>query len=87
MPEDDGDLPARSLAKAASYRMGAIVLDLIGAFAITGKIRVALGFTVVINICALAGYYAHERLWSRIAWARRQRAGSARPSPQRARGS
>jgi uncharacterized membrane protein len=35
---------------------------------LTGKVEVALGFTIVSNIYTTVGSFLHERLWARIRW-------------------
>lgn len=46
------------------------MLDLLGVYIVTRKIAVAIGFTVIVNACALVGYYVHERIWAHVRWAR-----------------
>jgi uncharacterized membrane protein len=64
------DRAKRSFAKAATYRIGATLFDLVGVYVVTGKPHVAIGFAFVANICAVVGYYLHERVWARVRWAR-----------------
>lgn len=60
----------RSAAKAITYRAGGVTLDLVGVYVITGRVMLAIGFTIVVNVCALFGYYLHERIWAHVRWAR-----------------
>jgi uncharacterized membrane protein len=64
------DRAKRSFAKAATYRIGATMFDLVGVYAVTGKPQVAIGFAFIANLCSLVGYYLHERIWARVRWAR-----------------
>ena len=68
--DESTDRTRRSAAKAITYRTGGIALDLVGVYIVTGKVMVAIGFTIVVNICALVGYYLHERIWAHVRWAR-----------------
>lgn len=64
--DSDEDRPTRSIAKAATYRLGAFALDLGGVYVITGKVDLAVGYAIAINACAFVGYYVHERIWSHV---------------------
>jgi adenylylsulfate kinase len=55
----------RSLAKAISYRVLIIILDLSSIYLLTGKIDVAIEFMVVSNIYTSIAYYVHERIWDK----------------------
>jgi uncharacterized membrane protein len=58
----------RSLAKAITYRIIIIVLDLSVVYLLTGNVEVALGFMIVSNIYTSAAYYFHERFWNKTNW-------------------
>ena len=58
----------RSIVKTFSYRLIILILDFIAIYLFTGKIKVAVGFTVVSNIYTTIGYFLHERFWDKISW-------------------
>ncbi len=65
------DSHLRSFAKGISYRLFGTLLTAALALVITGNVRAALliGFTEV--TAKLVLFWAHERLWNRVAWGRR----------------
>jgi uncharacterized membrane protein len=58
----------RSIIKTISYRVFILVLDFTAVYLFTGQIKIALGFMAVSNIYTTAGYFFHERIWSKIKW-------------------
>jgi len=58
----------RSILKAITYRVFIVCLDFLAIYLFTHKVDVALGFMVVSNLYTTLGYFAHERLWTRIKW-------------------
>jgi adenylylsulfate kinase len=58
----------RSLLKTITYRLVIITLDFVCVYLFSGKVKVALGFTIVSNIYTTIIYYFHERMWDRIKW-------------------
>jgi uncharacterized membrane protein len=58
----------RSLVKTISYRVVILILDFTTIYLFTGKIKVAIGFTVVSNLYTTIGYFFHERIWDKIKW-------------------
>jgi adenylylsulfate kinase len=58
----------RSIVKTISYRLVILILDFITIYLFTGKIKMALGFTIVSNIYTTVGYFLHERIWDKIKW-------------------
>jgi uncharacterized membrane protein len=58
----------RSLTKTISYRVIILTLDFTTVYLFTGKLTVALGFTVISNTYTTIGYFLHERIWDRIKW-------------------
>jgi uncharacterized membrane protein len=61
----------RSIVKTISYRVIVVILDFVAIYLFTGKISVALGFTIVSNIYTTIVYFLHERIWDRIKWGKR----------------
>ena len=60
------DSRRRSLAKAISYRIFATVITAVIVWAITGRLTLAFQIGLLDGVAKLAGYFAHERLWTRI---------------------
>jgi len=58
----------RSLAKAVTYRILILILDLAVVYILTGRIEIALGFMLISNIYTSIAYYVHERIWNRTEW-------------------
>ena len=56
----------RSLAKAFSWRLCAIIITTVLAYALTGEIRFALEIGVLDTAIKIFVYFGHERLWQRI---------------------
>lgn len=59
---------ARSVVKTVSYRIIILILDFASIYFFTGKIKIAVGFTLISNIYTTLGYFFHERIWDRIKW-------------------
>lgn len=62
---------ARSVAKAVSYRVVSIIVDLAIVFVVTQKIELTLGIVAVSNTASIFVYYFHERTWNKIHVGRR----------------
>lgn len=58
----------RSVVKAITYRLLIMCLDFGSIYMLSGKVRIALGFTIASNIYTTLSYLAHERLWAHISW-------------------
>jgi len=58
----------RSVVKTISYRVVILILDFATIYLFTGKIKVALGFTIVSNVYTTICYFFHERVWDKITW-------------------
>lgn len=64
----------RSLAKAATWRAGGLVITVIVALIWTRKVELAASIGVVDTLVKLVAFYFHERVWLRIHY------GRARPT-------
>jgi adenylylsulfate kinase len=62
----------RSLAKAITYRLLIIVLDITVIYLFTGRLDIAFGFMMVSNVYTSIAYYFHERIWNRIDWGKKK---------------
>jgi uncharacterized membrane protein len=60
----------RTMVKTISYRLLIVILDFTALYLFTGKLTLAIGFTIVSNIYTTIGYFAHERIWDKIKWGR-----------------
>jgi adenylylsulfate kinase len=58
----------RSAVKTISYRLVILILDFVCVYLFSGKIKVALGFTIVSNVYTTVCYFLHERIWNKIKW-------------------
>jgi adenylylsulfate kinase len=57
--------------KTISYRVIIIILDFTTIYLFTGRLKVALGFTVVSDLYTTIAYYFHERFWDKIKWGKK----------------
>jgi adenylylsulfate kinase len=58
----------RTLVKTISYRVIILILDFTSIYIFTGKLNIALGFTIVSNVYTTLGYFFHERIWDKVKW-------------------
>lgn len=56
----------RSPAKAITYRIVIIFLDITVIYLMTGRLDIALGFMIVSNVYTSVAYYFHEGIWNKI---------------------
>lgn len=61
----------RSIAKAISYRVVSILVDLALVFLLTKKIELTLGIVALSNTASIFVYYFHERAWNKVHIGRR----------------
>ena len=61
----------RSIVKTVSYRITIVILDFVCIYLFTGKVTVALGFTIVSNLYTTFIYFLHERIWGKIKWGKK----------------
>ena len=64
------DSHRRSMAKAVSWRILALIITGSVAWAITGELRFAAYIGAADSVIKLGVYYAHERVWIRISFGR-----------------
>ncbi len=62
------DKRRRSLVKAISFRVIALLTTIIVSYAILGDWTESLVIGVVANGIKMFLYYGHERLWEKIKW-------------------
>jgi len=63
----------RSIAKAISWRVIASVITATVAYAVTGKLELALLVGGLDTAVKLGAFYFHERTWNRIGYGRSKR--------------
>lgn len=71
MKETCHEQHGRSLAKAISYRVVSIIVDLTLVFLITKRVDLTLGVVIVSNTASVFVYYFHERAWNKVHLGRR----------------
>ena len=64
------DSHRRSIAKAVSWRVLALIITGSVAWAITGELHFAVYIGAVDSLIKLGMYYGHERVWNRISFGR-----------------
>lgn len=59
---------ARSIIKAASYRLLAMVVTILIVFVFTRKLVLSIGVGLVELVAKVLFFYIHERIWGKISW-------------------
>jgi len=62
------DSPKRSITKAASWRLFALVFLSLISFLITGDEKKAAVITILYHSIQVGFYFIHERMWTRVEW-------------------
>jgi uncharacterized membrane protein len=62
------DTTVRSLAKAVSWRVTGTIDTFIISWLITGQVLLASGIAFTEIMTKICLFWAHERVWNRIAW-------------------
>jgi len=58
----------RSLAKALSWRLIALVITTLVAWYVTGQVALSLGIGLADSLVKIAAYYGHERFWNSLSF-------------------
>jgi uncharacterized membrane protein len=58
----------RSITKSLTWRVICIIVSILTAYALTGKMDVAVAIGTVYNIITMILYYFHERFWNKVKW-------------------
>jgi uncharacterized membrane protein len=66
------DSHARSIAKALSWRVFALVITTGVSFMLSDSVAVAVSIGVVDSLIKIGAYYAHERAWMGIRFGRKR---------------
>lgn len=64
------ELKKRSMVKAFSWRVIATLTTMGIVLAVTRRLDLSLSVGALDLVAKMVFYYAHERIWSRIAWGR-----------------
>lgn len=62
------DTRKRSIVKSIIWRIICIIVSIITAFLLTGKIDVSIAIGTTYNAITMVLYYFHERLWNTLKW-------------------
>ena len=62
------DSRRRSIIKAITWRIFALLITIIVSFAILGSWSVSIAIGIVTSLLKTLFYYIHERLWERTNW-------------------
>ncbi len=62
------DSRKRSLAKALTWRIFALIITIVVSFAFLGTWSTSIAIGLVSNFLKTIGYYIHERMWQRFRW-------------------
>ena len=62
------DTRKRSIVKSIIWRIICIIVSIITAFLLTGKIEVSIAIGTTYNAITMVLYYFHERLWNTLKW-------------------
>jgi uncharacterized membrane protein len=61
---------SRSLVKALTWRVVAVIVTFLCIYALTGEVDIAGAGTVLTNSINFVLYYFHERAWNAVGWGR-----------------
>jgi uncharacterized membrane protein len=62
----------RSLTKSVTFRVLAVIVDLVVIYIITRHVGVTIVLTVITNATSTVLYFLHERLWNHSSWGRQR---------------
>jgi len=62
----------RSLVKSITWRIICIVVSIITAYFLTGKIDVSVAIGTIYNGITMTLYYLHERFWNKLEWGKQR---------------
>ena len=62
----------RSIAKSFTWRIICIVVSIVTAYFLTGKLDVAVAIGTVYNAITMILYYFHERFWNVLDWGKQK---------------
>jgi uncharacterized membrane protein len=62
----------RSIVKSFTWRIICIVVSIITAYFLTGKLEVSVAIGTVYNAITMILYYFHERFWNMLNWGKQK---------------
>ena len=62
----------RSVVKSLSWRIICIIVSIITAYILTGKLDVSIAIGTVYNAITMILYYFHERFWNMLEWGKQK---------------
>jgi uncharacterized membrane protein len=62
----------RSIVKSVTWRIICVVVSIITAYFLTGKLDVSVAIGTVYNAITMILYYFHERFWNGLMWGKQK---------------
>jgi len=62
----------RSIVKSITWRIICIVVSIITAYFLTGKLDVSVAIGTIYNAITMILYYFHERSWNMLKWGKQK---------------
>jgi uncharacterized membrane protein len=62
----------RSIVKSFTWRIICIVVSIVTAYFLTGKLEVSVAIGTVYNAITMILYYFHERFWNVLKWGKQK---------------
>lgn len=62
----------RSIAKSFTWRIICVVVSIVTAYFLTGKLEVSIAIGTVYNAITMILYYFHERFWNVLNWGKQK---------------
>jgi len=62
----------RSIVKSFTWRIICVVVSIITAYFLTGKLEVSVAIGTVYNAITMILYYFHERSWNMLEWGKQK---------------
>jgi len=62
----------RSIAKSFTWRIICVVVSIVTAYFLTGKLEVSVAIGTVYNAITMILYYFHERFWNVLNWGKQK---------------
>jgi uncharacterized membrane protein len=62
----------RSIVKSFTWRIICIVVSIVTAYFLTGKLEVSVAIGTVYNALTMILYYFHERFWNVLKWGKQK---------------
>ena len=62
----------RSIVKSVTWRIICVVVSIVTAYLLTGKLDVSVAIGTVYNAITMILYYFHERFWNVLDWGKQR---------------